>query len=204
MLIAKDIKNLNWIKMNNMIPAIAQHYVSGEILMFGYMNPDAYRSTIEKKLFTLFSRKKNRLWIKGEYSKNFLHVKQISTDCDYDVILAQVKPDGNTCHLNKFSCFTSFKLLHSFLYKLENVIKLRKKNPSRDSYISMLFSVGRNRIAQKVGEEAVETIIAFLENNSINLINEASDLLFHFLILLQCSDIDLKSIIKNLKQRSDQ
>ncbi|VAX76317.1 bifunctional phosphoribosyl-AMP cyclohydrolase/phosphoribosyl-ATP diphosphatase HisIE [Buchnera aphidicola] len=202
MLISKNINHLNWNKMNNMIPAIAQHYISGEILMFGYMNQNACAQTINNKLFTLYSRKKNRLWIKGEKSKNFLHVKHITTDCDNDVILVKVKPDGKTCHLNKFSCFDSSELAHSFLYKLEKIIKIRKNNYLNKSYIKNLFTLGRNRIAQKVGEESIESIIAFLENNRVNVINEVSDLLFHVLILLQDMNIDFKSIILNLKNRS--
>lgn len=201
MLTYKDINKLNWKKMKNMIPAIAQHYISGEILMLGYMNQEACLSTIQKKLFTLYSRKKKKLWVKGETSKNFLTVKKVFTDCDKDVILVQVKPHGNTCHLDKFSCFDSSGLVHSFLYKLENIIKSRKKECSRASYVSNLFSLGRNRIAQKIGEESVETIIAFLEKNSVDIINEASDLLFHLLILLRHSNIDFKSIILNLKNR---
>ncbi|VFP81372.1 bifunctional phosphoribosyl-AMP cyclohydrolase/phosphoribosyl-ATP diphosphatase HisIE [Buchnera aphidicola] len=202
MLTCKNIKYLNWKKLNNMIPAIAQHYVSGEILMFGYMNQEALNNTIKKRLFTLFSRKKNRLWVKGEFSKNFLYVKKITTDCDYDVILVKVKPSGNTCHLNRFSCFKSSKPIYSFLVKLQSVIKSRKKEYSKKSYISNLFSLGRNRIAQKVGEESIEVIIAFLEKNSTNIINESSDLLFHLLILLQSVNVDFKSIILNLKDRS--
>ncbi|VFP87950.1 Histidine biosynthesis bifunctional protein HisIE [Buchnera aphidicola (Cinara piceae)] len=202
MLTCKNIKFLNWKQYMNMIPAIAQHYISGEILMFGYMSPEALNNTIERKLFTLFSRKKNRLWVKGENSKNFLHVKKIITDCDYDVILVKVKPSGNTCHLNRFSCFKSAEPIYSFILKLQSIIKLRKKENSKKSYISNLFSLGNHRIAQKVGEESIEIIIAFLEKNSVNIINESSDLLFHLLILLQSVNIDFESIILNLKNRS--
>ncbi|VFP83548.1 bifunctional phosphoribosyl-AMP cyclohydrolase/phosphoribosyl-ATP diphosphatase HisIE [Buchnera aphidicola] len=201
MLTYKNIKNLNWNKLKNMIPAIAQHYISGEILMFGYMNPEAYISTIEKKLFTLYSRQKKKLWVKGETSKNFLYVKKITTDCDCDVILVHVRPAGNTCHLNRFSCFESSQPVYSFLLQLENIIKLRKKEKLNKSYISNLFAQGSSRIAQKVGEEAVETVIAFLEKNSINIINESSDLLFHLLILLQSTNINFELIINNLKNR---
>ncbi|VFP85676.1 Histidine biosynthesis bifunctional protein HisIE [Buchnera aphidicola (Cinara pseudotaxifoliae)] len=203
MLTYNDIKNLNWKKFKNMIPAIAQHYISGEILMFGYMNQSACIHTLENKLFTLYSRKKKRLWVKGETSKNFLHVKKLTTDCDRDVILVHVKPVGNTCHLNRFSCFESSKPVYSFLLQLENIIKLRKKNTTDKSYVSNLLSLGRHRIAQKIGEESVEVIIAFLEKNSINVINESSDLLFHLLVLLQSIDIDFKLIIKNLKCRTN-
>ncbi|VFP78056.1 Histidine biosynthesis bifunctional protein HisIE [Buchnera aphidicola (Cinara cuneomaculata)] len=201
MLNYNNIANLNWDKLKNMIPAIAQHYVSGEILMCGYMNQEAYHHTLEKKLFTLYSRQKKRLWIKGETSKNFLYVKNITTDCDGDVILVQVQPAGNTCHLNRFSCFEHSQPIYSFLLQLENIIKLRKKKKLEKSYISNLFTQNRHRIAQKVGEESVEVIIAFLEKNSVNLINESSDLLFHLLILLQSMSIDLELIINNLKDR---
>ncbi|VFP84841.1 Histidine biosynthesis bifunctional protein HisIE [Buchnera aphidicola (Cinara splendens)] len=203
MLTYDDIKNLNWKKSKNMIPAIAQHYISGEILMFGYMNQSACMHTFKNKLFTLYSRKKKRLWVKGETSKNFLYVKKLITDCDRDVILVQVKPAGNTCHLNRFSCFKSSQPIYSFLLKLENIIKLRKKNITYKSYVNNLFSSGKHRIAQKVGEESIEVIIAFLEKNSVDVVNESSDLLFHLLILLQYLDIDFQLIIKNLKCRSN-
>ncbi|VFP80995.1 Histidine biosynthesis bifunctional protein HisIE [Buchnera aphidicola (Cinara kochiana kochiana)] len=201
MLTDKNISNLNWNKLKNMVPAIAQHYVSGEILMFGYMTQEAFNSTIEKKLFTLYSRQKNRLWIKGETSKNFLYVKKVVTDCDCDVILVQVQPTGNTCHLNRFSCFENSQPIYSFLLHLESIIKSRKKEKLNKSYISNLFYQGSSRIAQKVGEEAVETVIAFLEKNPVNIINESSDLLFHLLVLLQSINISFESIINNLKNR---
>ncbi|ABJ90548.1 bifunctional phosphoribosyl-AMP cyclohydrolase/phosphoribosyl-ATP diphosphatase HisIE [Buchnera aphidicola] len=202
MLIDQNLQNLNWTKNNGLIPAIAQHYISGEILMFGYMNQKAFDKMISNKLFTLYSRKKKRIWIKGETSKNFLYVKNISTDCDTDVILVKVNPAGNTCHLNRFSCFeSSHQLPYTFLYKLENRIRNKKENFSRSSYVSNLFSSGNNRIAQKIGEESVEVIIAFLENNHVNIINETSDLIFHLFILLQSMNINLYKIIKNLQKR---
>ncbi|WP_075431719.1 bifunctional phosphoribosyl-AMP cyclohydrolase/phosphoribosyl-ATP diphosphatase HisIE [Buchnera aphidicola] len=201
MFVDKNIDKLNWKKINNMVPVIVQHYLSGEILMHGYMNQIALSNTIEKKLLTFFSRTKKRLWTKGELSKNFLHVISIILDCDEDALLVQVKPVGNTCHLDRGSCFKNHSFSYLFLYQLDNLIESRKNDSLGFSYTKKLYSSGIARIAQKVGEEAIETVIAALENNSINLINEISDLIFHILVLLRERNLSFNNIIKNLKNR---
>lgn len=201
MFIDKNLDKLDWKKVNNIIPVIAQHYLSGEILMHGYMNQEALSWTIKKKMLTFFSRSKNRLWIKGETSKNYLYVTSIVTDCDYDTILVHVKPVGKTCHLDQISCFKYSNFIYLFLYQLEQVIKSKKNYLLDDSYTKKLFTQGINRIVQKVGEEAIETIIAALEKNSVNLINETSDLIFHILVLLQNRNLCFNDIIINLKNR---
>lgn len=196
-----DIKKINWKKINNMLPVIIQHYISGIVLMHGYMNQEAFKISQKTKLLTLFSRTKNRLWTKGEISKNFLYITDIIIDCDQDAMLILVHPKGNTCHLNNISCFNGVNPSYSFLYTLENVIFSRKMYPLQESYISSMYLSGLPRLAQKVGEESIETIIAALEKKSNNLIDEASDLLFHFLVLLNGSNLNLHDIILNLIKR---
>lgn len=201
MFVDKNIDKLNWHKINNMAPVIVQHYLSGEILMHGYMNQKALSNTIQKKLLTFFSRTKKRLWTKGEQSKNFLHVISIILDCDEDALLVQVKPVGNTCHLNRWSCFKNHSFSYLFLYQLDSLIESRKNDISGLSYTKKLYSSGISRIAQKVGEEAIETVLAALEKNSTNLINEVSDLIFHILVLLRERNLSFNDIIINLKNR---
>ncbi|AEH39663.1 phosphoribosyl-AMP cyclohydrolase / phosphoribosyl-ATP pyrophosphohydrolase [Buchnera aphidicola (Cinara tujafilina)] len=201
MFVDKNIDKLDWKKTDYMMPVIAQNYLSGEILMHGYMNKKALLYTIKKKLLTFFSRTKKRLWTKGELSKNFLHVISISLDCDHDTILVLVKSIGNTCHLNRISCFNYSFFSYLFLYKLDNIIEYKKHDTLENSYTKKLYSSGTARIAQKVGEEAIETVLAALEKDSINLINEASDLIFHLLVLLHNRNLCFNDIIKNLKNR---
>lgn len=196
-----DIKKINWVKTNNMVPVIIQHYISGIVLMHGYMNQEALKISKKTKLLTLFSRTKNRLWTKGEKSKNFLYITDIIIDCDRDAILILVHPKGNTCHLNSISCFSGSHPSYSFLYTLESIIFSRKMYPIPKSYISKMYFLGLSRLAQKVGEESVETILAALEKKSHNLIEEASDLLFHFLVLLNGRNLNLNDIILNLMKR---
>ncbi|WP_343126610.1 bifunctional phosphoribosyl-AMP cyclohydrolase/phosphoribosyl-ATP diphosphatase HisIE [Buchnera aphidicola] len=201
MKICKNLNFLNWKKMKGLIPVIIQHYVSGIVLMHGYMTVEAFNQTKQTKILTLFSRSKKRLWVKGEVSKNFLKVKKITTDCDYDVILTFVKPSGNTCHLNRFSCFLNNEFIYSHLYSLEKIIKSRQKKDILNSYVKKMYDSGLSRIAQKVGEEAIETVIAVFGHNTNDFINEVSDLLFHVLILLHSKNLELCIIIKNLKTR---
>ena len=168
--------------------------------MLGYMNQEAYDKTVQENIVTFFSRSKNRLWTKGETSSNFLHVKNMSIDCDNDTLLIKVKADGPTCHTGSRSCFKT-EYNQNFILELENIIADRYENPVEGSYVNKLRNKGLNKIAQKVGEEGVETVIAALAETETDLINESSDLVFHLLVLLREKGLDLKTIAKNLEGR---
>jgi len=192
---------LDWKKTKGLIPSIIQHYVSGEILMHGYMNKLALKKTISNEKVTFFSRTKKKLWTKGKTSGNYLIVKQIYSDCDNDALLILVKPKGKTCHLNNYSCFSKKIHIFSFLFYLEKIIKKRKEKKEK-TYTLQLLQKGIYRIAQKVGEEAIETVLASIKNEGKELIEETSDLIFHLLILLNYKNLTFYQIIKNLKQRN--
>jgi len=168
--------------------------------MLGYMNQEAYDKTAKENIVTFFSRTKNRLWTKGETSNNFLHVKSITIDCDNDTLLIKVKPDGPTCHTGDRSCFKT-EYNQNFILELEGIIADRYENPVESSYVNKLRTKGLNKIAQKVGEEAVETVIAALAETEVDMINESSDLVFHLLVLLREKGLSLETIAKNLEQR---
>jgi phosphoribosyl-ATP pyrophosphohydrolase/phosphoribosyl-AMP cyclohydrolase len=187
-------------KTGGLVPVIIQDEQTLEVLMLGYMNQEAYDKTAKENIVTFFSRTKNRLWTKGETSNNFLHVKSIAIDCDNDTILIKVKPDGPTCHTGDRSCFKT-EYNQNFILELENIIADRYENPVEGSYINKLRKKGINKIAQKVGEEGVETVIAALAETEIDLINESSDLIFHLLVLLREKGLSLATIAKNLEQR---
>lgn len=192
--------NIDFEKSNGLAPVIVQDTKTLEVLMLGYMNEEAYEKTVSEKKVTFFSRTKNRLWTKGEESGNFLHVESISLDCDNDTLLIKAKPDGPTCHTGSRSCFkTDYN--QNFIFQLDNIIADRYANPVESSYINKLRTKGLNKIAQKVGEEGVETVIAALNETENDLINEASDLLFHLLVLLKEKNIPLEAIAKNLEGR---
>lgn len=203
MLKKHDLLNLDWTKTNGMIPVIIQDYSSSEVLMHGYMNQDALTKTQEDGLVTFYSRTKNCLWTKGEISGNYLKVIEISTDCDNDTLLILVAAQGKTCHLGNSSCFISNKYNINFLFKLEEIIEERKNKFSDDSYTSSLYKSGTSRIAQKVGEEAIETILAAMNKDQIELINEASDLIYHLVVLLHDQDLNFNLVIDNLKKRRE-
>ncbi len=187
---------------DGLAPVIVQDASSGKVLMLGYMNQEALNKTLDEKRVTFFSRSKQRLWTKGEESKNYLDVLDISVDCDQDAILIQAKPHGPTCHKGNESCFNDQQAPDlTFLSQLEKVIEDRKNNPSDKSYTSSLFQKGINKVAQKVGEEAVEVVIEAKDNNRDLFVNEAADLLYHYLILLQAKDESLASITEVLKAR---
>lgn len=170
--------------------------------MVGFMNNDAYRKTIEEKKVTFFSRSKNRLWTKGETSGNFLHVSRIDLDCDADTLLIHAIPDGPTCHTGRDSCFDSESPSQSgFVEYLEHLLQTRKESPVKDSYTSKLFAKGIDKIAQKVGEEAVETVIASKNEDKAAFIGEASDLLFHLLVLLSAKDCRFEDLLEELHSR---
>ncbi|WWO99424.1 MAG: bifunctional phosphoribosyl-AMP cyclohydrolase/phosphoribosyl-ATP diphosphatase HisIE [Candidatus Dasytiphilus stammeri] len=198
----KSLDNLDWIKTENMIPAIIQHAISGEVLMHAYMNQHALEQTIKIGKATFQSRTKKRLWTKGETSGNYLQVINIIPDCDNDALLILVKPQGSTCHLGKSSCFDLYNQNWTFIYNLEKIIKHRQNADPKSSYIAQLYVSGTKRLAQKVGEEGVETAIAALSSNNHELINEAADLFFHLLLLLQKQNLDFNDVIDCLRQRS--
>lgn len=191
---------IDFAKNDGLVPVVIQDNCTLEVLMLGYMNEDAWNKTQEEGLVTFFSRSKNRLWTKGEESGNFLKVISTHVDCDEDTVLIKVKPKGPTCHTGSRSCFQT-KFNQNFLFHLERVIKDRYKNPTEGSYVNKLKNKGINKIAQKVGEEATETIIAALNETEKDFVNETSDLLFHLFVLLQEKNISLKKIAKNLESR---
>lgn len=206
MLNKNKYSQLNWSKNYGLIPTIIQHAISGEVLMLGYMNQESMNTTEQTGYVTFFSRSKNRLWMKGENSGNLLKFINCYPDCDYDSLLILALPKGMTCHKNTSSCFHPALPDFSFLYQLENLISVRKKysskNSTKTSYTSTLYTSGTERIAQKVGEEGLETALAAVSRDSNALINEASDLIYHLLVLLQNESLNLSSIINELKYRN--
>jgi len=182
------------------VPVIIQDYKTLEVLMLGYMNAEALEKTQAEGKVTFFSRSKNRLWTKGETSNNFLFVKELFVDCDNDTILIKADAVGPTCHTGSRSCFkTDFN--QNFIFELENIINDRYENPVEGSYINKMRNKGLNKIAQKVGEEGVETVIAALAESEEELIGEASDLVFHLLFLLKEKGLSIQDIAKNLEKR---
>jgi len=187
----------------NLVPAIIQDATTNNVLMLGYMNEEAYQQTVDTQKVTFFSRSKNRLWVKGEESGNFLNLVSIKVDCDNDTLLVKVNPVGPTCHKGTDTCWAEDNLAsYGFLSKLEQIIQDRKDNADvKKSYIASLFEDGINKIAQKVGEEAVETVIEAKDNNDELFLNESADLLFHYLILLQAKNFTLNDIVQVLEKR---
>ena len=213
--------NIDFAKQDGLVPAVIQDASTKKVLMLGYMNEEAYKTTLEKKLVTFWSRSRNELWTKGETSGNFLELIDISVDCDDDTILVQVNPVGPVCHTGTDTCWgeenTSTPLSNptstppstskgkaddfSFLSHLEDVIQDRKENIDDKSYVASLFKKGMNKIAQKVGEEGVEVVIEAMDNNDELFLNESADLIFHHLILLQAKGYKLKDVVEVLKGR---
>jgi len=188
---------------DGLVPVIVQDAITKNVLMLGYMNKDAYSKTIDTGKVTFFSRTKSRLWTKGEESGNFLNMIELKVDCDNDTLLIKAKPEGPTCHKGSDTCWDEINSQsYGFLTELEEVIKERKENAnSSTSYVASLFEKGINKIAQKVGEEAVETVIEAKDNNDELFLNESADLLFHYLILLQAKGFTLDDIVQVLKKR---
>lgn len=201
MLTVQQLAQLDWDKTQGMMPVIVQHSVSGEVLMHGYMNKEALAKTLQEGNVTFFSRTKNRLWTKGETSGNFLKTVSITPDCDNDTLLLLANPIGPTCHLGTSSCFSPAAPDWTFLYQLEQLLASRKNGDPESSYTAKLYASGTKRIAQKVGEEGVETALAATVNDRHELTNEASDLIYHLLVLLQDQDLDFSTIIANLRSR---
>jgi phosphoribosyl-AMP cyclohydrolase / phosphoribosyl-ATP pyrophosphohydrolase len=186
-----------------LIPAIIQDAKTDKVLMLGYMNQEALEKTEKEGIVTFFSRSKQRLWTKGETSNNFLHVVEIMKDCDEDTLLIKVNPDGPTCHTGADTCWQEVNNpgQAGWLNHLKAVIRDRKNNPSEKSYTASLFEKGTNKIAQKVGEEAVELVIEAMDSNDDLFKGEAADLLFHYLVLLEQRGIDFDEIIDELRER---
>lgn len=198
-----NVNTLAWDKMDNLLPCIVQDATSGKVLMQGFMNPEALEHTLSTGKVTFFSRSKQRLWTKGESSSNFLHLVELSADCDSDCIIALAKPDGPTCHTGTETCWHDGTAQPeiSFISDLERVIASRKGAAADSSYTASLYASGIKRIAQKVGEEGVETALAATVKDLEELKNESADLIYHLLVLLQASDLSLNDVIQVLKQR---
>lgn len=196
-------EQLDWNKVDNLMPAIVQHAVSGEVLMLGYMTPEALDETQRSRHVTFYSRTKQRLWTKGESSGHFLNVVSITPDCDNDTLLVLAEPQGPTCHKGTSSCFSPVAPDWAFLFQLEQLLGERKNADPKSSYTASLYASGTKRIAQKVGEEGVETALAATVHDRDELVNEASDLMYHLMVLLQDQDLDLSAVINNLRKRHE-
>ncbi|QIM62278.1 bifunctional phosphoribosyl-AMP cyclohydrolase/phosphoribosyl-ATP diphosphatase [Pasteurellaceae bacterium Orientalotternb1] len=196
---------INWQKVDNLLPVIIQNATTCEVLMLGYMNQEALQKTLSEKRVTFFSRTKNRLWTKGETSGNFLNVVDMSLDCDNDTLLILVNPIGETCHTGAESCFYQFEQKEQldwiFFSKLERLIASRKNADPESSYTAQLYAKGTKRIAQKVGEEGVETALAATVKDRNETICEAADLAYHLTVLLQDADLSWADVISKLKAR---
>jgi phosphoribosyl-ATP pyrophosphohydrolase/phosphoribosyl-AMP cyclohydrolase len=188
---------------DGLVPVIIQDATTKNVLMLGYMNAEAYEKTVETKKVTFFSRTKQRLWTKGEESGNFLNLVSVKNDCDKDTLLLQVNPNGPTCHKGTDTCWADTNTeSYGFISSLENTIENRIKNAdSEKSYVASLFAKGINKVAQKVGEEAVEVVIEAKDDNDTLFLEESADLLFHYLMLLQAKKFKLNDVIKVLKAR---
>ncbi|MBK7310571.1 MAG: bifunctional phosphoribosyl-AMP cyclohydrolase/phosphoribosyl-ATP diphosphatase HisIE [Sphingobacteriaceae bacterium] len=194
--------NLDFSKYSDgLVPAIIQDVNTNKVLMLGFMNEDALEKTKTTKQVTFFSRSKKRLWTKGEESGNFLNVIEILKDCDNDTLLVKAIPQGPVCHTGADTCFNEKNSPENFLFELEGIIKDRIKNPVEGSYTNLLLKKGLNKIAQKVGEEAVELVIEAKDNNKELFLNEAADLMYHYLLLVNAKECQLSDIISVLRSR---
>lgn len=200
--IDKLIEKIDFKKVDNLIPAVIQDKNTGVVLMLGYMNKKALQQTWETKKVTFYSRTKKKIWVKGETSGNFLELKSMKLDCDNDALLVKVNPLGPVCHKGTDSCWEAKNQeKFSFIYDLEKIAKKRKANPSVKSYTSLLFKKGINKIAQKVGEEAVELVIEAKDNNADNFKGEMADLVYHLTVLLVEKGMSWNEIMEVLEKR---
>ncbi len=188
---------------DGLVPGIVQDAVTDQVLMLGFMSEASLHKSVETGLVTFYSRSRNTVWTKGETSGNFLHIEEILTDCDNDTLLIKAKPDGPICHTGAPTCFDGDKshANKSILFELEKIIEQRRTGQDENSYTSKLFSKGINKIAQKVGEEAVELVIEAKDDNVEALKSEAADLLFHFLVLLRAKNVPLDDVLATLNER---
>ena len=186
-----------------LVPAVVQDYLTSNVLMLGYLNSEALQKTLEEGVVTFYSRSKERLWTKGEETGNFLDVKSVALDCDKDTLLFQVQPRGPVCHLGSDTCWgQKNRSSFGFLSYLEDVIEDRRNDPDQEnSYVASLFRKGINKVAQKVGEEAVEVVIEAKDDDDLAFLNESADLLFHFMVLLQSKGFHLRDVEKTLRSR---
>ena len=194
--------NINFSKLNGLVPCVIQDAKTLRVLMLGFMNEDAYQKTLRDKRITFYSRSKQRLWTKGETSGNFLELVDIKVDCDQDTLLISVNPKGPVCHTGADTCFNE-KNDDWNLSSLESIIQNRKANPQKGSYTNKLLDSGLNKVAQKVGEEAVELVIEAKDNNKELFLGEASDLLYHYLVLLTAKGYTLQEVLDVLKKRHE-
>lgn len=201
MLTQNDIETLDWDKNAGLIPAVIEDAVSGRVLMLAYMNRESLQKTLETKRVTFFSRSKGRLWTKGETSGNFLNLVDLAADCDKDTLLVTVNAEGPACHLGTTSCFGDLQSRWQFLRDLEVLLASRKGADPATSYTASLYARGTKRIAQKVGEEGVETALAATVHDREELRNEAADLVYHLLVLLQAENLELADVIDILRKR---
>lgn len=186
---------------DGLAPAIIQDFSTGKVLMLGFMNEEALKKTMAEGKVTFFSRSKQRLWTKGEESGHFLLVKQVMPDCDNDTLLIKAQPLGPTCHTGADTCWSERNHNDNFLFYLEDIIRLRKAGTDENSYVKKMFAKGLNKIAQKVGEEAVEMVIEAKDNNDELFLNESADLLFHYLLLLNAKGHNLQDVLAVLQKR---
>ena len=193
---------INFNKSGGLVPAIIQDAETAVVLMLGYMNEEAFAKTKESGKVTFFSRTKNRIWTKGEESGNFLNVTDIKIDCDNDTLLIKANPVGPTCHTGADTCWNEKNISSDFISHLESTIQNRRDNPSEESYTSKLLKKGINKVAQKVGEEAVELVIEAKDNDKNLFLNEAADLMYHYLVLLVAKNYTLDEVITILKERN--
>ena len=200
-----DVGTLDWDKGSGLLPAIVQHARTGRVLMLGYMNDEALRETLGGGRVVFYSRSRETLWTKGETSGNYLNVVDVSTDCDSDAILVLADPIGPTCHKGTESCFADAASTDAqrlgFLALLENIIANRIADQPESSYTAKLFAKGTGRIAQKVGEEGVETALAAVSRDDAGLVSECADLVFHLLVLLKSRELDLELVVEELRAR---
>jgi phosphoribosyl-ATP pyrophosphohydrolase/phosphoribosyl-AMP cyclohydrolase len=186
---------------DGLVPAIVQDFNTGKVLMLGFMNEEAFQKTEQTGKVTFFSRSKKRLWTKGEESGHFLELRSLAADCDHDTLLIKAHPLGPVCHTGADTCWSETNQPDNFLLYLEEIIRLRKQVAPEESYVSGLFARGINKIAQKVGEEAVELVIEAKDNNDELFLGEAADLLFHYLLLLNAKGFNLQSVVDILQKR---
>lgn len=186
---------------DGLVPAIVQDFNTHKVLMLGFMNEEAFIKTEQTGKVTFYSRSKKRLWTKGELSGHFLELKSITSDCDHDTLLVKAHPLGPVCHTGADTCWSERNSSDNFLLYLEDIIRLRKQAPADESYVARLFSKGINKIAQKVGEEAVELVIEAKDNDDDLFLNEAADLLFHYLLLLNAKGHNLQAVTDILQKR---
>lgn len=198
----KTVSEVDFSKDGGLVPVVIQDAMTSKVLMLGYMNEEALAKTLAEGKVTFFSRSKQRLWTKGETSNNYIYVDEVLIDCDQDTLLVKANPAGPTCHTGDDTCFQEDNQKGiGFLDNLTQIIKERRTKTPEESYVAHLFSKGLNKIAQKVGEEAVEVVIEAKDDNAVLFLNESADLLFHYMVLLEAKNYSLEDVVSILKER---